>query len=413
LLVAELLFRGGLWIGGHPYNAEEGRTAIAAAVTGLNELAALPKEKAESADPGTQQFYRPWHAHPFYGFEDYTQLPMVGKDAAAFAQPRDPTEYTILMVGGSVAWLFEPEGTEAMKKKLLEDPRFRGRSIRFMNYARPSFKQPQQQMEVAYLFDLGIQPDAVIDLDGFNEAAYSWINIQSGAHPVYPDLGIWGHAVASDPNDRQALDRMLDIREMQTQVADIAKVALHWRFYKSSILGRLTLARLGRRVTRATEARKQYVDGLVAHDANSELRGPKVDGGQEVALAIAVRIWVEASRSLQDLCRGRSIFYLHVLQPTLLDTGSKPLDPVEVAGGRGNSDYENGVHALYPALRKAGEELRALGVNYLDASMAFADVKVPIYYDVCHFKGLGNEILAARIAEAFLRTLPAPKDAPR
>jgi hypothetical protein len=40
-------------------------------------------------------------------------------------------------------------------------------------------------------------------------------------------------------------------------------------------------------------------------------------------------------------------------------------------------------------------------------------VKVPIYYDVCHFKGLGNEILAARIAEAFLRTLPAPKDAPR
>jgi hypothetical protein len=418
MLIAELLFRGGLWIGGHPYDADEGRTAIVAAVTGLNELAALPKEKDELPDPATQLFYQRWHAHPFYGFEDYTQLPAVAKDAAAFARPRDPREYTILMVGGSVAWLFHPEGTEALKKKLLEDPRLQGRSIRFLNYARPSYKQPQQLMEVAYLFDLGIHPDAVINLDGFNEAAYSWINIKNGTHPAYPDLGIWGHAVASDPNDRSALDLMLDIREMQTEVTDIANFALHWRFHHSSILGRLTLARLGGRVSRAAEARKQYVDNLVTHDAKSELRGPQVEGGQDAALAIAVRVWVEASRSLQDLCRGRSIFYLHVLQPTLHDNGSKPLDPAEIAGARGNPDFVNGVHALYPPMRKAGEELRALGVNFLDASMAFADVKAPLYYDACHFKGPGNEIVAARIAEAFLRTLPAvvapgAKDAPR
>ena len=131
-----------------------------------------------------------------------------------------------------------------------------------------------------------------------------------------------------------------------------------------------------------------------------------------------MRIWVEASRSLQDLCRGRSIFYLHVLQPTLHDTGSKPLDPAEVAGALDNPYYTDGVQALYPRMKKAGEELRALGVNFLDASMAFVDVKVPVYYDHCHFKGLGNEIVAARIAEAFLRTLPAlappgPKVAPR
>jgi len=413
MLIAELMFRGGLWIGGHPYHAAVVRTAIVTAVTGLTELAALPKEKNEVVDPGTQVFYQTWHAHPFYGFEDFSQLPMVGKDAAAFAHPRDPSEYTILVVGGSVAWLFEPEGTEALKKKLLEDPHLQGRSIRFLTYARPSFKQPQQLMQVAYLFNLGIQPDAVINLDGFNEAAYSWINIKNGAHPAYPDLGIWGHAVASDPNDRRALDHMLDIREMQTQVAGIANFALHWRFYESSILGRTTLARLGGRLARATEARKQYVDSLFERDPKSGLLGPKVDGGQEVALAIAVRIWVEASRSLQDLCRARSIYYLHVLQPTLLDTGSKPLDPAEIAAGSVNDDYIDGVHALYPRLRKAGEELRTLGVNYLDASMAFVDLKTPVYYDVCHFKGLGNEILAARIAEAFLRTLPAPKSVPR
>jgi len=407
LLLAELLFRGGLWIGGTPYRAEEARTAISAAVTGLTQLAALPKVKDEASDPGTQTFYQGWHAHPFYGFEDVSLLPKLGADAAAFARPRDPKEYTILLVGGSVAWLFEPEGTEVLKKLLLEDPRFQGRSIRLLNYARPSFKQPQQLMQLAYVLELGIRPDAVINLDGFNEAAYSWSNIRNGAHPVYPDLGIWGHAVANDPNDRRALDQMLDIREMQTQVTDIANFALHWHFYHSSILGRWTLARLDGRMSRAAEARKQYVDTLVGRDTKSELRGPKLEGGQEAALAVAVRVWSEGSRSMQDLCRGRSIFYLHVLQPTLHDQGSKPLDPAEIANAPKNLDYINGVQALYPPMKKAGEELRAQGVNFLDASMAFADVKAPVYYDACHFKGLGNEIVAARIAEAFLRTLPA------
>jgi len=411
LLFAELLFRGALWIGGTPFHAVETRTAITAAVTGLTQLAAVPRQKDEPADPATQAFYNVWHAHPFFGFEDYTQLPMVGEDAAAFARPRDPREYAILMVGGSVAWLFTPVGTETLKQKLLEDPRFQGRSIRFLIYARPSFKQPQQLMQVAYLLELGIHPDAVINLDGFNEASYSWSNIKNGVHPAYPDIGIWGHAVSSDPNDRPALDRLLDVREMQTQVTAIANFALHWRLYQSSILGRWTLARIGWRMRRAAEARKQYVDNLVSRDSKSELRGPKLDGGEEAAVALAVRVWIEASRSLQDICRGRSIFYLHVLQPTLHDTGSKPLDPAEIAAAWKNNNpyYADGVHALYPRMKQAGEELRALGVNFLDASMAFADVKQPLYYDNCHFQALGNEIVAARIAEAFLRTLPPSK----
>jgi len=382
-------------------------------VTGLTELAALPREKDEVIDPATQAFYKVWHAHPFFGFEDYSQLPQVGQNAAEFARPRDPREYTIVFVGGSVSWLFNPEGTDALRKKLMEDPRFQGRTIKFLNYARPAFKQPQQLMEVAYLFNLGIQPDAVVNLDGFNECAFAWSNIKVGAHPIYPDLGIWGHSVASDPNDRRALDLMLDIREMQTQVADIAHFALHWRFYESSILGRLTLARLSRRATRAGAARKEYVDGLVGRDSKSELRGPKIEGGEEAALAIAVRVWVEASRSLQDLCRGRSVFYLHVLQPTRHDTGSKPLAPDELTSGGGNPYFIDSVHALYPRLREAGHELEKRGVNFLDASMAFADLKEPVYYDHCHFKGLGNEVVAARIAERFLSSMPAPQAAPR
>jgi hypothetical protein len=66
-----------------------------------------------------------------------------------------------------------------------------------------------------------------------------------------------------------------------------------------------------------------------------------------------------------------------------------------------------GVHDGYPKLRSAGQELRARGVHFVDASSAFADITQPIYFDFCHFKGLGNRVLANKIAEAYLQELPA------
>jgi hypothetical protein len=37
----------------------------------------------------------------------------------------------------------------------------------------------------------------------------------------------------------------------------------------------------------------------------------------------------------------------------------------------------------------------------------FQDHPEDVYYDVCHFRELGNELLATPVAEAVLRALPA------
>jgi hypothetical protein len=123
----------------------------------------------------------------------------------------------------------------------------------------------------------------------------------------------------------------------------------------------------------------------------------------------AVRSWIEGSRSLQAICEARSIAYLHVLQPTLHDTGSKTLTGDEIVGSRAPDAYIDGVHLGYPRLREAAGSLRNLGIHFLDASMIFKDVKEGIYVDNCHFNLAGNRLLARAIAPALADCLAAVK----
>jgi hypothetical protein len=406
LLVAELAFRGWTCIEGKPYHAAEARNVIATRLAEFTSGAPIPKAMDRKLDKETLGFLRTWHPHPYYAFENDLVARAIQHELDRRAAPRNPDEYTICIVGGSVAMLFHPEGTEVLRRKLSDDPRFAGRTIRFLDCAQPAHKAPQQLMMFAYLLDLGITPDALIDIDGFNEAAFAWDNIRNLVNPVYPDLAIWSYQARNDTSDRQTIDLLLDIREMQRQVIGIAQFALRYRLYESSLLGKLTLERLGWRSARAAWKRSQYASGIASDEALQELGGPKIPGGQPAAADAAVRAWVECTRSLQDLCRGRSIHYLHVLQPTVLDEGSKPLAESEIAAVGAGSIYRDGVRTIYPRLREEGKALREAGVNFHDGSMAFATLHEPVYYDYCHFKGLGNEVVAARIAEAFLASMP-------
>jgi lysophospholipase L1-like esterase len=109
---------------------------------------------------------------------------------------------------------------------------------------------------------------------------------------------------------------------------------------------------------------------------------------------------------LDSICRGRSIPFLHVLQPTLHDPGSKVATAEEIEKGTLHPRWHEGVVLGYPMLRQAGAELAREGVPFLDLSMLFSDRTDTIYFDGCHFGQKGNELLARRIAAAILETYP-------
>jgi hypothetical protein len=94
--------------------------------------------------------------------------------------------------------------------------------------------------------------------------------------------------------------------------------------------------------------------------------------------------------------------YLHVLQPTLYDEGSKVLTRDEIAKSKTVREWSEGARIGYPRLRAAGPELTARGIDFYDASLVFADVGETLYYDACHFNARGNEILAEAVAARML-----------
>jgi hypothetical protein len=144
-----------------------------------------------------------------------------------------------------------------------------------------------------------------------------------------------------------------------------------------------------------------------------QTNGPDYPRGDEAIMAACVTNWFESSLSIHALCASRGIAYLHVLQPTLHDPGSKPLSTVEQNIPPGPAAWKPGVVMGYPLLRQRAKDLSTRGVHFIDASRAFADVKETLYNDACHFGPQGNEILARIIAPYFLaNVLPAVVEAP-
>jgi hypothetical protein len=171
------------------------------------------------------------------------------------------------------------------------------------------------------------------------------------------------------------------------------------------VLGSLAWARLGALQERALAAYGEYVDRAMEQGPGDEVFGPwPVEGVEPIDMA--VRGWAEGSRLLQAICDARTIAYLHVLQPTLHDEGSKPVTTEEVDKGRISKTWLVGVREGYPRLRAAGEQLRASGVRFVDASRVFEDVEEPLYRDRCHLNLRGNVLLGAAIMPALLAELP-------
>ena len=111
-------------------------------------------------------------------------------------------------------------------------------------------------------------------------------------------------------------------------------------------------------------------------------------------------------RQLHALCTDRGIFYLHVLQPTLLDPGSKPLTERERTFLDVEEALVQGVRLGYPRLRAAAARLREHGIAFADASGVFRETPGEIYDDACHFQRPGTELLGEAVGAAFLRELP-------
>jgi hypothetical protein len=323
--------------------------------------------------------------------------------------------YVIVVVGGSVAANWSQDVMGGFAKHLAADPRLAGRDVRVLPYAHAAYKQPQQATRLAYLLSFGYRPDAVINLDGFNELASSISNVLGGTNPVYPSGPVWG-AVLRDRKEMGAetIDALIDYRNARNAVAGSVGTAKRWHLSASSLATALAQRRLGALVDRASDAQERYMHAISAATRRDEglerqMNGPPFSNQPDEVFRLAVASWYEGSLSLQGLCAERGIDYVHCLQPALHDPGSKVLSQEEIAIGDGPPGWREAIVRGYPMLRERGEELVRHGVAFADVSRTFEGVEKTLYFDPCHFHSSGNVMLSEAIARHFLEHLPDPR----
>lgn len=406
LPVAEIAMRVVLAAKGHAYDAGATQEKIEKLLDPIRRFVPAGIQPTDTLPDGNPVPI----LHPYTGAESWHDT---GGVLEYFRKNNGADEYKIVVVGGSVASLFVNDATDRLIQLLSQDPALRGRSIRVLNYAHPSYKQPQQLNRITYLLALGAKFDAVINMDGFNEVGLAYENSHGWTHPVYPSAPTWAAAAAdfgvAGGKQLMVAVQMLNLRD---EARETIERALRWHFSSSAILGTMTLQRLNGINRRRNELQKDITTSAEAQPMSKrilrQINGPDFPDSDQQRMRICVNAWYECSLSLDAVCRARGIHYLHVLQPCLGDAGSKPLSDAEKAIVPPSPDWMEGPRIGYPVLRRMGEQLAAHGVHFADLSYAFEKETRTFYFDPCHFEPPANRILAERVAREF-RTMLTTK----
>lgn len=355
------------------------------------------------------EFLREDVLHPYLGFVGNPELydgfaPWgfwggLGRDI-----PKRSLERVLIGVfGGSLAADFSDLGAARLAERLADDPIFGGREIVVLNAAHGGFKQPQQVLALTYLLSLGVELDAAIVLDGFNEVALDASgNARQDVFPAYPRG--WALRVENF-KDRALVERIGELTVRRRQRARLAERfdAAPWRWSTSAGLVWTLLDRRSRAEIEVARERVETYRAESAESARDFLRGgPPRPASDRAALEMLADVWVRGTAQMWRLCESNGIRAVFLLQPNQYVEGSKPLGAEELrAAYDPEHPYRRGVEQGYPLLRTRGAQLREQGVPFHDLTDLFTGAEETLYIDTCcHLNARGHELLADAAARA-------------
>jgi hypothetical protein len=355
--------------------------------------------------------------HPYLGWVHDPQIAgketvlgsQVSVNALGFQDNADPltkwpdNTFVVAILGGSVAWHAGITGSPTIRRVLEADPLFAGKTVEVVVLAKSGYKQPQQLLAYNYLAALGAEFDAIVNIDGYNEAVLSVSeNFAEGTSIAYPRA--W-HARAIqlvDPrNSAEALELLKLRAHRQTMARRMNNSLLKWS-PTMNLAWHLRDARAQSQLQRlAVEVFKNRSGRFIHH-------GPADSFASEEELHRGVvDLWFRSSLELHKSCVASGRMYVHILQPNQYHTGSKPMGQGErYVAFLPNSHSDKPIRKIYPLFIEAGRQLANRGVNFSDQTRLFADIEEPIYIDgCCHYNEKGNAMLAQKIAEELLAAL--------
>ncbi len=393
---------------GRPYDAGELRQRLAALTD--RQSAAKATERGASG-----------RVHPYFGFITANDAPLPARRDFADATSGqfgfdgdvplfDPSGATFLVMvtGGSVAHHFAVDRGRELLAFLEKRPEFAGRTGRLLNTALPGYKQPQQLLILSYLLGLGLRPDVVLNLDGFNEACIAVKNLESGIDPFMP--WFW---IGNDTPSRARL-RLLGRLEFVEGLRDRVAAFLSRLPALPALVGFPAAA-----LDRLADGRVKALEGELVRDALAgagPLASQRTSPGGGFSLGpnlvltkdrfyeLAAASWARASILMHDMIRDAGGRYFHALQP------AEPLWAAARGQAAGPLCTEDCVEAGYPSLIRYGQALSAAGLRYGDLVPAL-DGASDVFTDCCHMTPAGQDALLAALTRLIDKTWNAPAPA--
>jgi hypothetical protein len=410
LVAAELVARA---VSSPSFDADAAR-ADAERVVGTVNGERWKPEDAQTGD-GADESAPEWILHPYYGLDYGTSDYWLRRDVKRFESDKAERAIDIVLLGGSVSVRFGTDCQRGLVDAFARDPRWAGWEARVYVQGRAAFRQPQLLHVLEYLLAIGFEPDIVVEIDGFNELALGAANANRGVHPAMPSIADWGPIASHASLAPAALDALVEVRREQLASQSWLARAERFGLFHSALTARFVASRLQGCLARYAGAAQRYEQLQAEPAARNFVAGPAFEGDEDAVIDACARIWADSSRMLDAICDRRGIRYVHVLQPTLHDRGSKPLTAEELERGAEPAEQIAAIERGYPKLRELGAELAADGVEFVDLSRTFAGAPQTLYEDICHFSNEGNQLLLAALAPILLSKPPAaaPPDAAR
>jgi hypothetical protein len=329
-----------------------------------------------------------YERHPYIGYG----RPDVILEMERFRNERDPNEYVIAILGGSVAEHFgnyiRVQYFEPLRELI---PEMGDRRIRVLNLALGGYKQPQQFFLASYLVE---DLDMTLNIDGFNEMAIR------DFFPLYPaDFP----ATALKFYERSSQGRIYMII---ARCATFTYRVLNWLPARLPLLARsgayfLTWRGMEPLLSQTIEGfENRYLAALGVSTSEG-------DKNRSVSWERKLEIWKKYTILQGKLMRLSGVPAYFFLQPNQYLKGAKPLSKEEWSIAI-NPDRVYTGNAEMQLLRSAAQDMQAEGLPIYDLTGIFRGIAKTVYEDACcHLNELGNQIMAKVILEAIRLELVA------
>jgi hypothetical protein len=365
----------------------------------------------EVAEPFRPRWTFDYQIHPYFGF-------MTPASYAGFPfKKTSKDQFIIGIFGGSVAQQFcDYEFQHHVLATFLKTlPEFQNKEIVLLKFADQAHKQPQQLLMINYFLSVGQELDMVINIDGFNEVALSYLNNKAGTEVSMPNDYIYSPLIALANRDfsTEQLELSLEVLQLKNRVQHTLYRLSECRLATCYMLrwaqARYLLNQYGEKAQTLSQLKREEGKGSLIYLKRIEkpLEDPE-------ALERIADLWFNSSRGMNDLLAARKIPYFEFIQPNQYYSTNRQFsaDEKKIAFDE-KSQYKEGTIKGYPKLLSKVSSLQAAGVKVFSAVNVFDETRDTVYRDnCCHYNDLGNDVLSRYIGQSIvtaLKTSAAPK----